>query len=137
MITWWNGTIFINTVFAIWTFFFIFSTTNNTFFRNAFVAWSTISIYWTSLGHADSIPTLIFIWAAIIVFTTLETFLILAYTIFATLNIFLAISSWILNISFNHSRAPNSRRAGKKVGPGKLGKNNKCRALNTCRVSEF
>ena len=86
--TWWNGTIVINTVFAIRT-LSLMLTSNNTFFRSAFVVRSTICIFLTSLGHADFVPTLIFIHAVKIVFTTLETFALFAFTFFATLKIFI------------------------------------------------
>ena len=119
MITWWNNTIFINTFFAIPTWsikskrrvYYPGSqvTSDATFLRSAFVAWSTIVIYWTFLGHADFVPTLIFICAVIVVFTSLVTFAKSAicqngtFTFFATPNIIIAWSSWISNISIGYS----------------------------------
>ena len=92
MITWWYGTIVINTVFAIRTLSCVL-TSNDTFIRIAFVAWSTICIYSTYLWQADLVPTLIVIHAVKIVFTTLETFAIFAFTVFATLTIIITGSS--------------------------------------------
>ena len=102
MITWWYGTIVINTVFAIWALSCIL-TSNDTVLRIAFVAWSTICIYSTYLWQADLVPTLIVIHAVKFVFTTLETFAIFAFTVFATLTIIITGSSWISNISIGYS----------------------------------
>ena len=109
MITWWNNTIFINTFFAIPTWSGIHITSDDTFLRSAFVEWSTIVIYWTFLGNADFVPTLIFICAVIVVFTSLVTFSQSAIcqngasTFFATPNKIIAWSSWISNISIGYS----------------------------------
>ena len=67
MITSWNRTVVINTFFALWT----------------------ISITLTYLGQAEIVQTMIFIWAVIIVFTSLDTFAIDAFTIHATIKIFI------------------------------------------------
>ena len=103
MITWWNNTILIDTVFAIRTVSFIVTTPNNTFSRSAYVARSTIFISSTYLWHADFVPTLIFKCAVIVVFTRLVTFAIDAITFFATLNYTITWSSWISNISIGYS----------------------------------
>ena len=66
MITSWNGTVVINTFFAL----------------------RTISITLTYLGQAEIVQTMIFIWAVIIVFTSLDTFVIDAFTVHATIKIF-------------------------------------------------
>ena len=106
--TWWNGTIFINTFFAIPTWSKKTTTgavtgaqftSNNTFVRSAYAARSTIFIYWTYLWHTEFVPTLIFICAVIVVFTRLVTFAIDAITFFATITYNITWSSWISNIS--------------------------------------
>ena len=112
MITWWNGTIVINTFFALRTVSFML-----TFFRNASVARTGIGTKFTILTiltvcaimqfwNTDIVHTMIFIFAVVIVFTivftSLDTFVIDALILNTTIKIVLTWSSWISNISIDY-----------------------------------